>query len=229
MALTLAEARTEVLRVISNQNRSTEATRWIQEAVREVQRRGRWNFLQISAVRDMDDVIPADATALVGNEIIEPLFIDTAQSGIGTAWIMPTAPWKFDEINRLYTGKGDYFIDQTLGIVFSGQWRDLGGGVWINYYRTLDIPTVDAVEIDLPDMWVYDLVVYGACRHGLLGEDDYDRLKIATARFESAIKEMKEWDSRRGIANAARRLGQDSSSTFGIEGGNPWGANFSII
>jgi hypothetical protein len=96
----------------------------------------------------------------------------------------------------------------------------------LRYYRKLTIPTATTETIDLPDEFVYRLSVYGASRHGLLGEDDYDRLQYAEAQFRNALREMTVKDGRDKVANAGKRLG--GTSVNPLDAIYPFPSNYSV-
>lgn len=215
----LSEAKTAVAAVVNNP--SIDATEWIKSTLREIGGRGRWFWLVKHVVAP---VAPYLALPTDLHEIYEPLYLDTSatslvyitttslpaglllspysttlQAGTVATWTTPSAPWLFELKYRMERGKGHYRVS-SFGLELHNAFTS-GGQVWMSYYRNITIPTATTEALDLPDDFVYNLIVYGAARHGLLQEDDYDRLRYAQDMFESTLKKMVEWDSRRKVAN----------------------------
>lgn len=253
--MNIAQIQAEILRVVSNQNRSSNVLTWVQQAMREIQARHRWWFLQTDVIRPVADylALPSDC-----EEVIDPLFIwdgsnaptpgnitittttlpDGARGILytpvvlsatyaGSAWGTPSEPWEFEKAFQLYKHKGDYRVS-NFGIEFHDRWHQYTSSyVWLKYYRNMTIPTTTSEELDLPDPYVFRIALYGAAKYGLLSEDDYDRLQYAQQQFELAVKEMREWDNRKRVANAADGLYY--TSTFNdFDNRGFWPENYSV-
>lgn len=219
-----AEAVSEIVDVVNNRNRTGSAFTWLKATLYEIQRQARWNFLLKDATIPFarSVALPTDAW-----EIVEPVYLDTAMTTAGT-WATPTAPWEFEKVRWLRTDKGD-IRTSNFGIEFNTRWTT--GTVWLKYYRSIVIPATAAATsaLDLPEAFVYDLVVYGAARHGLTREDDYDRLKIAEEKYSKALYEMTVWDNRRKSANGILTMTDHTNPALSTGDGTPiWPANYSI-
>lgn len=233
MALTLGSARSEVLRVVNNTNRVTEGTLWIQETIREIAARNpRLYHLVTDKVKDFAQTMSltqptvSGVTTAVVNEIIEPVFLSTSETTTWTDWTVPSTPWVWENTYMLESHKGDFQLSAARGLEFHSRWTV--GKIWLRYFRKMNIPTLDADVIDLPDDFVYRLIVYGAARHGLIGEDDYDRYNVAEAQYQEAFRQLIEWSNRAGDANRinvqkARGLYDSNPSTLW-----PFPSNYSL-
>lgn len=210
-----SEAISEILRVINNPARTTEAFLWLKEALREVQGRGRWKWLISSAVRNASAnlylPLPTDC-----NELLDPVVWDSAGTATD-AWVAPTTPWDWSQKMTLKNAENRYQVNQ-FGINFASDITV--GSVWVDYYRNITMPASSSENkaLDLPDQFCYRLAVYGAARHGLIGEDDYDRLNQAKEQFETALSEMRQWDARRGIANRVTGLQPVAINSMTVDG-----------
>lgn len=212
-----------VVSLVNNPNKTTEAFTWVKETIREIGGDGRWNFL----IKHQTRAFPSSTYFLAKptdcREIIDPIFYDSELSP-ADSWATPTAPWVFDKMGVFRLQSGDYRLS-SFGIEFSSAYSS--GAVWVSYYRNILLPTSsgDTNDLDLPDDFAYRLLVSGAARFGLIGEDDYDRLAYVHKEFERAKAEMRAWDSRRGIANMQKRLA-------GIREGNnilpAWPSNYAV-
>ena len=151
-------------------------------------------------------------------------------------WQAPAVIWKFEQVAHLRLQGFDYTlirnrptpqegVSTTTTIVFSTRWTT--GTIWLNYYRNIVMPTGagDTNDLDLPDEYAYRLLVYGAARHGLLGEDDYDRLKYSEQMYQQALAELREWDGRRGVANMNKRMSTSASPLLVFPA---WPSNYSV-
>jgi hypothetical protein len=288
MALTPVSAVSEILRVINNQNRSTEAFLWLQETIREIRGVGRWQFLlqdrivpfkqYIALPSDLDEIqepvllddslsytgvdylktsdttptltgscpsgtttvtvtvnsvdyvatvsgtawtaavtnaltdgttytVTATTDASVTNYTKNQLVIDsTVTTPVTHPWAEPLNPWEEEDVFLLKAQKGDYRLDPDYFVMHTRWTR---GVLRLRYYRQILVPTSasSTTAIDLPEEFVYRLCVYGAARHGLIGEDDYDRLTAAQGVYQNALNEMQQKDARRKLANVGQILG----------------------
>jgi hypothetical protein len=210
----------EILRVINNQNRASEAFLWLQEILRELQGLGHWEYHRkqqqcpIAAYL----ALPTDF-----DELISPVFVDSATTLV-PGWQSVTTPWKVENFPKLTFQKGDIRIDAT-NLMFHPRWST--GAVLLTYYRKITIPATvtDAAALDLPDEFVYRLAVYGAARHGLLGEDDFERLQYAEAQYQQAISQLKAKDARLKIANERQLMGGEGYPETNM---SPWPSNYSL-
>ncbi len=213
----------EIVRIINNPARSTNAFLWLQETLREVQGRGRWKWLLNSGVCNLyaSVALPDDY-----HEAVDPIIYDPATTATD-AWAVPTTPWDWSIMQRLEERRGHYAVDR-FGLNFSTAFS--GGSIWLDYYRKITVPTTvgESTDLDLPDTFAYRLAVYGAARHGLIGEDDYDRLNQAKEQFETALSEMRQWDARRGIANRVSGL-QNTAGLLSAPDGPMFPSNYSVI
>jgi len=208
MALTPVTAVSEILRVINNQNRSTEAFIWLCDTIREIQGYGRWQFCRKEVKRTFARYLPIPDDF---DEVRSPILIDA--TGTATAsWVTNTTPWEDEDMSRLFAQKGDFRIDDLANITFHSRWTT--GSVLLRYYRKITIPTSAASTdaIDLPEEFVYRICVYGAARHGLIGEDVFQRLQHAERMFSTANSDMLVKHGRSKIANEGKLLGGSMSS-----------------
>lgn len=217
----------EILRVVNNLNRRTEALLWLQETLREIEGISRWRFTRTEKIHSWAQrfTLPTDFDA-----IIDPLFLDSAYVASATelatadalGWMTPDASWEEEDCNALKWQRGDYRVDNST-LTLHQEWTS--GTLRLKYYRKLTIPTAITETIDLPAEFVYPLIVYGASRHGLIGEDDYDRLKYAEMQFQMAISRLKEKDGRDGIANVDQLAGGPANPSLPSY---PFPRNYSI-
>jgi len=226
----ISTAINEILRVVNNLNRRTEAFIWLQETLREIQSISRWRFTKTEKIHSWAQrfTLPPDFDA-----IIDPLFIDTAYTVSATelatadalGWMTPDASWEEEDCSQLRWQRGDYRVDLTT-LTLHQEWTS--GVLRLKYYRNITIPTSSSSTdaIDLPAEFVYPLIVYGASRHGLIGEDDYDRLKYAEIKFQATITRMKEKDGRDGIANVDQLAGGPANPSLPSY---PFPSNYSIV
>lgn len=217
-AITAGEVIPSILDLINNPNKSLEAKEWVRETLREIAAYGRWNYLMTSKIHITGQQIsfPDD-----WRETLDPLYIDTSYDITAMSGDWETASiWTFENLQRLRLQNFDYKIMNGQGIVLNTRWT--GGAIWMDYYRDMTItpiPTYQASEgspvlpynpaleiLDLPRDFAWKLLVYGAARFGLVGEDDFERLRYAEQKFAEALADMKAWDSRRGVANMKARL-----------------------
>mgnify|MGYP006279446431 FL=1 len=147
-------------------------------------------------------------------------------SGGDDGWTIPTKPWVMDYVLPMRLQDADYSVKQ-FGIEFAPKFN-AGGAIWISYYENPTIPTLTTEAIPLPDQFVYRLAVYGAARHGLIGEDDYDRLQIAKAEFTQALDEMRIWNNRKKIANASPRAASQMPGRYYDYSPGMYPPNFSL-
>jgi len=219
----LSDVTSDVVAMVGNPNKTTQAFTWIKETIREVAGDGRWNWLLKSQTNAFPSTTYYLAFPTDCREIIDPIYIDTSLSP-SAGWATPTAPWIFDRVGALRLQSNEYRIS-TFGIEFISTYST--GGIWLNYYRDVTLPTSsgDTSDLDLPNDFAYRLLVYGAARFGLVGEDDYDRLRFAQAEFEKAKAEMRAWDNRRGVANMSKRAAGIRSESGVIPA---WPSNYSL-
>lgn len=295
MALSVATAISEILRVINNRNRQAEALLWLQETLREISGYGRWKYLLCDVVTAFDRALPLPPDF---DEVCDPVLVNYSGSGIGvnflktsdtkptitgtcpdgttsitvtvggesysaivngTKWscavtsdlpigthtvtavsnagaveysrdqlvIDPTvttpvssvwAPQKepvdLSQIYELRAQRGDYRVEDGF-LVIASQWSS--GLVKMQYYRKTRIPaSATDGTVDLPDEFAYRIAVYGAAKHGLLGEDDYERLATAQTIYQSALMDMVQKDARRKISGAGHILGQPAPCLYDV-------------
>lgn len=199
----VSEAIDHIQDIIQNRNatKATRALEWLKSTMNEIDRRTRlthWALVTYSTP------FAITLTKPTCKEILDPISLDTSVAPTYTGvWTVVTTPPDYTQVLPLRFQSSDYQTSQ-FGIEISSKWQQ--GMVYVDTIRSLAIPSIVAQSIDLPDMFVYDLAVYGAARHGLIREDDYDRLNWATQKFEQALADFVQWDSRQGIANIRSRM-----------------------
>lgn len=156
----------------------------------------------------------------------DPYYYVFQLSGGSDGWQIPTEPWRWDMSLPLRLQTKDYRI-QEYGLELHPRFA-AGGAIWHRYYSKLAIPQECNEVVPLPDQFVYKIMVYGAARHGLIGEDDYDRLNYAERMFETGIREMREWDNRRQIANIADRADSQIPYEYTPFGTGQFPPNFAV-
>lgn len=208
----------EVLAVINNRSKTNSAFMWIKNTLNEIASLGRFNFLYKEQVRDYDVSmsLPNDC-----NEIIDPLFIDSGIPLVGTSWTDLASEWDYNTSYPVKLQDGAYSVINNK-LVFPNTLYN--GVIMLPYYRNIILPSSisDTTEIDLPSDFVYDLIVYGSARHGLLQEDDYDRLQWAEQRYSLSIERLIAKDGREQVANMRTQM-QGNSRGVSM---SPWPGNF---
>lgn len=300
----------EILRVVNNQNRSTEAMLWLQETLREIGGMGRWSWLfseRIAAFAQnllvpdnideicepillgsgdvptveyrivapttsftMNGTVPSAngaLTATIDSVVYSPtvtvqnwtlaitsgtftagnynvalsytdtnggvsvdessseLVVSSTLTPTTSNWAPVDVPVNWEDYNKLTLQRDDFrFDDASSQLVINTRWTT--GPIRMRYYRKFTIPALTTDALDLPDQWAYRLSVYGAARHGLIGEDDFDRLAVAEGFYQNALREMREHEARRKVANSSRQLG--GAIRTSREWLDPFPSNFSL-
>lgn len=199
----VSEAITHILDITNNKTpaKSITALEWLKSTMNEIDRRTRLMFWCLRTYHTPLDTVLSKPTC---KEILDPIALDTSVAPVANGvWTLTTTPPDYTQVLPLRMQSSDYTTSQ-FGIEISSKWQN--GMVYVDTIRSLTIPLIVAETIDLPDMFVYDLIVYGSARHGLIREDDYDRLQWATSKFEQVLQDLIQWDSRQGIANIRSRL-----------------------
>lgn len=254
----VSDAIAEIVRLVNNPNKANEALLWLKHTLREIWGDGRWQFHIVNKTRQLPSSngvdpqylpFPVDfdeleepifyrtdttigSTISVATTAVDPATVGTAYTyvfqltGGSDGWMNPSAPWRADYVIPLLKQQCDYNV-REYGIEFSPKFN-AGGAIWIRYFKKPPIPQHTTDSIPLPDQFVYRLAVYGAARHGLVREDDYDRLQYAKLEFAQALKEMREWDNRRKIANMTNRMTSHLQSPYADYGPGVFPPNFAM-